>query len=91
MGIEELRRVVQEIGRANNRPGLADNIIEGRLTADDAAPLVAGMIEGLFINVVIPITCAVGWSGFDPHVRPVVGRLTMQDGSVLEITLKQMD
>jgi len=78
------------IGELTGKQGLVEEILSGRMSADDILPLVAGMVDMMVCEVAGPIIQVQDWTGFDPTARPMEGIITIPNGKV-KITLEALD
>jgi hypothetical protein len=71
------------------KPELAVEILNGKLPAREAVPLLAGLVIGMLDNLFIPLTSAQGRSsGFNPSTHPLTINVVMKDGSALSVILE---
>lgn len=85
---EDIRHFAATVGRMTGRDDLTQDILSGRMGAEDVAPMLAGMVDMAIKTFFAPTVGIRDYEEFDPTARPLVGRITMLDGSVLRVTLE---
>lgn len=86
------REVTEALGTALGQEDLTNKILSGELTADEAMPLLAGMIDQMMNLLFMPTVQALQYTEFrNPSMRPMVANIVMKDGTVLSIILEASD
>jgi hypothetical protein len=88
------REVAAAVGRLAGKESMADDVLSGRLSASEVAPLMAGMVDGVIRQLFIPITGAKLHEPIGPlndRGAPMHARLQVGDGSWLRVTIAAED
>lgn len=83
------RQTAVDVGAMIGQPQLAQDVLSGRLSATESAPLLAGMIETVVHAMFIPVVGATSHEQFNA-VPPNVATVTLLDGSRLRITVEAL-
>jgi hypothetical protein len=84
---ELVRDATSAIGRIVGKPDLTDDILSGRMDANDVSPLLAGMIDAAIRTAFGPVAGMTEYDDFDPTERPMKALITLLDGSQIRVTV----
>lgn len=84
---DNARRLASQIGQVTGEQEMVDDVLSGRMPSDFIAPMLAGMIDSAVRGAFAPVVGVRSWNDFEPDERPMVGEITLLDGSRLRITI----
>lgn len=82
------RDTAAAVGRALGEGEVAEDILSGRMSAKEVAPLVAGILRGALFEVALPIVSGEVVDDFGLGVDPWACDIRLVDGSTLTVRVQ---